>query len=98
MDNQKSRYSELNLLEKVDSTEIDLELETESEVELNEDDKRKLYVDKVDKSTSDLFRMIVEGELNLQPDYQRRFVWDKKTMSKFIESLLLSIPIPTIFL
>ena len=42
--------------------------------------------------------MIVEGELNLQPDYQRRFVWDKKTMSKFIESLLLSIPIPTIFL
>ena len=98
MDNQKSKYSELNLLEKVDSTEIDLELETESEVELNKDDKRKLYVDKVDKSTSDLFRMIVEGELNLQPDYQRRFVWDKKTMSKFIELLLLSIPILTIFL
>lgn len=42
--------------------------------------------------------MIVEGELNLQPDYQRRFVWNKKTMSKFVESLLLSIPIPTIFL
>lgn len=98
MNNQKNRYSEVNLLEKVDSTEIDLELETESEVELNEDEKRKLYVDKVDRSTSDLFRMIVEGELNLQPDYQRRFVWDKKTMSKFIESLLLSIPIPTIFL
>lgn len=98
MNNQSNRYLEENLLDKVDSTEIDLELETESEVELNEDDKRKLYVDKVDKSTSDLFRMIVEGELNLQPDYQRRFVWDKKTMSKFIESLLLSIPIPTIFL
>ena len=102
MDNQKSRYLEEDLLEKVDSTEIDLESEleeeTESEVELNEDDKRKLYVDKVDKSTSDLFRMIVEGELNLQPDYQRRFVWNKKTMSKFVESLLLSIPIPTIFL
>lgn len=102
MNNQNNRYLEENLLDKVDSTEIDLESETESEseseVELNEDDKRKLYVDKVDKSTSDLFRMIVEGELNLQPDYQRRFVWDKKTMSKFIESLLLSIPIPTIFL
>ena len=98
MDKQKNRYSEVNLLDKIDSTEIDLEVETESEVESNEDEKRKLYVDKVDKSTSDLFRMIVEGELNLQPDYQRRFVWDKKTMSKFIESLLLSIPIPTIFL
>ena len=76
MNNTKNRYSEVNLLEKIDSTDIDLEMETESEVDLNEDDKRKLYVDKVDKSTSDLFRMIVEGELNLQPDYQRRFVWD----------------------
>lgn len=92
------RYIEENLLEQIESTEIDLELETESEVELNDNDKRKLYVDKVDKSTSDLFRMIIEGELNLQPDYQRRFVWDIKTMSKFIESLLLAIPIPTIFL
>lgn len=98
MKDLKNIYPVESLLEIVDSPEIDLELEIESEVELNEDDKRKLYVDKVDKSTSDLFRMIVEGELNLQPDYQRRFVWDKKTMSKFIESLLLSIPIPTIFL
>jgi len=65
MNNTKNRYSEVNLLEKIDSTDIDLEMETESEVDLNEDDKRKLYVDKVDKSTSDLFRMIVEGELNL---------------------------------
>lgn len=92
------RYIEENLLAQIESTEIDLEQETESEVELNDNDKRKLYVDKVDKSTSDLFRMIIEGELNLQPDYQRKFVWDIKTMSKFIESLLLAIPIPTIFL
>ena len=97
MDNTMNRYSEVNLLDKIDSTDIDLEVETEAEIDITEDDKRKLYVDKVDKSTSDLFRMIVEGELNLQPDYQRRFVWDKKTMSKFIESLFLSIPIPTIF-
>lgn len=98
MDNTMNRYSKINLLDKIDSTDIDLEVETEAEIDITEDDKRKLYVDKVDKSTSDLFRMIVEGELNLQPDYQRKFVWDKKTMSKFIESLLLSIPIPTIFL
>ena len=98
MDNTMNRYIEVNLLDKIDSTDIDLEVETEAEIDITEDDKRKLYVDKVDKSTSDLFRMIVEGELNLQRDYQRRFVWDKKTMSKFIESLLLSIPIPTIFL
>ena len=98
MGNTMNRYLEVNLLDKIDSTDIDLEVETEAEIDITEDDKRKLYVDKVDKSTSDLFRMIVEWELNLQHDYQRRFVWDKKTMSKFIESLLLSIPIPTIFL
>lgn len=98
MGNQNNRYSEVNLLDKVDSAEIDLEPEIASEVDLIEDEKRKLYVDKVDKSTSDLFRMVVEGELNLQSDYQRKFVWNKRTISKFIESLLLSIPIPTIFL
>mgnify|MGYP000862084312 FL=1 len=97
MKDLKNIYPVESLLEMVDSPEIDLELETESEVELTDNNRRKLYVDKVDKSTSDLFRMIVEGELNLQPDYQRRFVWNEKTMSKFIESLLLSIPIPTIF-
>lgn len=102
MDNNRNRYSELNLIEKINTPEIDLEEEIEEEIEqdidLNQNEKRKLYVDKVDKSTSDLFRMIIEGELNLQPPYQREFVWDQKTMSKFIESLLLSIPIPTIFL
>lgn len=31
------------------------------------------------------------------PSYQRNFVWDKKRQSKFIESILLGIPIPYIF-
>lgn len=36
--------------------------------------------------------------LNLHPEYQRRLVWDVKKKSLFIESLLLNIPIPPIFL
>jgi hypothetical protein len=36
--------------------------------------------------------------LNLRPEYQRRLVWDLKKKSLFIESLLLNIPIPPIFL
>lgn len=31
------------------------------------------------------------------PDYQRKFVWDTKKQSKFIESLLLGLPIPFLF-
>ena len=100
MNNLLDKYSVEDLIKKVESEDIDLdkEIEIEEDLSTSSEENRKLYVDKVDKSTSDLFRMIVEGELNLQPEYQRKFVWDKKTMSKFIESLLLSIPIPTIFL
>ena len=36
--------------------------------------------------------------VNLHPEYQRRLVWDKERKSLFLESLLLNIPIPPIFL
>jgi hypothetical protein len=36
--------------------------------------------------------------LNLRPEYQRRLVWDDSKRSLFIESLLLNVPIPPIFL
>jgi len=36
--------------------------------------------------------------INLQPEYQRRLVWDDTKRSLFIESLLLNIPIPAVFL
>lgn len=36
--------------------------------------------------------------LNLRPEYQRRLVWDAKKKSRFIESLLMNIPVPPIFL
>jgi len=37
-----------------------------------------------------------EGEIYI-PDYQREFVWSPKRQSKFIESIILGIPIPYIF-
>jgi hypothetical protein len=36
--------------------------------------------------------------LNLRPEYQRRLVWDNQKRSLFIESLLLNVPIPPVFL
>lgn len=39
-----------------------------------------------------------KGKLVLDPDFQRRYVWDNKKMSLFIESLMLGIPIPSILL
>jgi hypothetical protein len=36
--------------------------------------------------------------INLQPEYQRRQVWDKKKQSRFIESMIMNLPVPPIFL
>jgi hypothetical protein len=36
--------------------------------------------------------------INLRPEYQRRLVWDAKKKSRLIESLLMNIPVPPIFL
>lgn len=36
--------------------------------------------------------------MNLRPEYQRRLVWDRRKKSLFIESLLMNIPIPPVFL
>ena len=98
MSNILEKYSEKDLIDVIENDKIDLDREEEISDEIETPSGRKLYIDKVDKSTSDIIRMITEGELILQPDYQRKFVWNEKTQSQFIESLLLSIPIPTIFL
>lgn len=38
-----------------------------------------------------------DGDL-VKPELQRKYVWDKKESSRFIESILLGLPVPSIFL
>lgn len=40
----------------------------------------------------------LKGDINVDPDFQRRSVWNKTAKSRFIESLFLGIPIPQILL
>lgn len=40
----------------------------------------------------------IENEDIVVPDFQREFVWDRKRSSRFIESLLVGLPVPGIFL
>jgi hypothetical protein len=44
-----------------------------------------------------LIKRIEDGSIYIPP-FQRRFVWDLKRGSRFIESLLLGLPVPGIFL
>ena len=41
---------------------------------------------------------IFEENYNLKPEYQRKFVWDTVRKSRLIESFIINIPIPPIFL
>jgi uncharacterized protein with ParB-like and HNH nuclease domain len=50
-----------------------------------------------DLSFRELITMYKEGEL-AKPELQRYYVWDKIEASRFIESLLLGLPVPSIFL
>ncbi len=41
---------------------------------------------------------LIESNVISIPNFQRNYVWDKKRASKFIESLIIGLPIPQIFL
>ena len=50
-----------------------------------------------DLSFRELVDMYKEEEL-IKPEMQRKYVWDKTEASRFIESILLGLPVPSIFL
>lgn len=50
-----------------------------------------------DLSFRELISMYDEGDLE-KPELQRHYVWDKKEASRFIDSILLGLPVPSIFL
>lgn len=41
---------------------------------------------------------IKDGDIDLQPNFQRNYVWDNGKASRLIESILLHIPLPTVYL
>lgn len=50
-----------------------------------------------DMSFRELITMYEEGDLE-KPEMQRNYVWDRNEASRFIDSILLGLPIPSIFL
>ena len=50
-----------------------------------------------DLSFRELITQYDEGDL-LKPELQRNYVWDKSEASRFIDSILLGLPVPSIFL
>jgi Protein of unknown function DUF262 len=63
-----------------------------------EDKQLALKTDKLDMSFGELANYYKDENLIIQPEYQRLFRWKEEQKSRFIESLLLGLPIPSIFI
>jgi uncharacterized protein with ParB-like and HNH nuclease domain len=76
----------------------ELNLENEKEEDFDLSSKRTIFTEQGDPEVDSLYRRHLKGRLNVQPGFQRQFVWDKTKSSRLIESALLDIPIPIIYL
>lgn len=56
-----------------------------------------LSADRLDMSFGEIISMYERNEIIINPNFQRLFRWDEEQQTRFIESLLLNIPIPPIF-
>ncbi|MBO8138231.1 MAG: DUF262 domain-containing protein [Desulfotomaculum sp.] len=61
-------------------------------------DKKRLVAESVDYSIRNLYDLEQDGDLILQPDFQRLYVWNRTKSSRLIESVLLNVPIPVVYL
>jgi len=90
--------NQLNILNEEDIFVIEDEENTLSSTSAEiPKEERHLRTQAYDKSVSDLVRMIRDGDIELNPDYQRNYIWDNKKASLLVESILLNIPIPVIY-
>ena len=59
---------------------------------------QSVHTQSLDISFNELADMVRENELDISPDYQRLFQWSEGARSRFIESLLLEMPVPPIYM
>jgi len=60
--------------------------------------ERTVKTQTIEYDLETLVKKINKGYIKLNPDYQRNHRWGKEISSKLIESLILNIPIPVIYL
>ena len=87
--------------------DCEFEYDKDSNLEIEKDDpgikiERPFDPEKIKVRTTNivvelLVSRLMHDEIDLEPDFQRSFVWDKKRRCRLIESLLLRIPIPVFY-
>ncbi len=78
---------------------IDISDEGHSDEEMQPYDPKKISIRSERWSLPHVYSLIKDyGDIELNPDFQRNFVWDRRRRSRLIESLMLRIPIPAFYL
>lgn len=57
-----------------------------------------ITLDKNDRSLAEFHRWFQKGKVVVDPEWQRRYVWDRKRASRLIESFLIDLPVPVVYL
>lgn len=60
--------------------------------------RRKVDFDTYDVTVDELIRRVTSGRIDVAPVYQRQFRWDPPRQARLIESVLLGIPVPPLFM
>lgn len=61
------------------------------------DEFRRMAVEEEKWKVRELWDRYQHGNIVLEPDFQRHYVWDDARASRYIESLILNLPTPPIF-
>lgn len=72
-------------------------VDTSETVKKIEQEIAKIHTKQLDISFNEIADMYLSGELNIKPEFQRLFRWSEEKRSRFIESLILEMPVPPIF-
>ena len=59
--------------------------------------RREIHSDQYSISVGEIANLYKDGELDIHPEFQRFYRWSPEQKSRFIESILLGIPIPSLF-
>ncbi len=73
------------------------ENEDQTPLETSPDTKRRAVTEEQTPPLETIHAWVQRGKLNLQPEFQRYYVWNRSKASRLIESLLLDIPIPATY-
>src|SRR5262245_29661163 len=84
--------------QQIDEIEFETPLEDEVEETSVSGGRNKIFTDQGDPEIESLYNRWKRGKLIIQPDFQRQFVWDTKKSSRLIESALLDIPLPVVYI